>query len=151
MFTNPNTFPILIDVCFWKILGSFYPIWTIFDNFQQPRQGGFGLEWRGEGRSTNICWQWSHGQWRTNCSRWQSESCDSSVMLQYAHHGNNPSREEEILQLAGFQLWNNVKLQLQLGSHYPSAGWSRHPMSYKYINSILENIPKDYSLVSGCS
>ena len=43
MFTKLDTFPILINACLWKILGTFYPIWTIMDNFQQPRQWGFDI------------------------------------------------------------------------------------------------------------
>ena len=38
-FTKLDTFPILIDACFWKILGTFYPIWIILDPFQQPQWG----------------------------------------------------------------------------------------------------------------
>ena len=41
MLTKSDTLPILIDACFLRILGNFYPIWIILDNFQQSKQWEF--------------------------------------------------------------------------------------------------------------
>ena len=35
MCSKSDTFPVLIDACFLKIFGTFYPIWAVLDTFSE--------------------------------------------------------------------------------------------------------------------